>query len=1052
MTGSSRDWSRLDGAERRAVAARIWTSWRTHGRRVGVILGFPGVGKTDHLAAALLQAAHEMGAPTALVELPQGPFADQRGVLVGALIEAFRASGAAALAEKLERTADVTAAFDVALREGALVVLDDVQHFFDPDTGALPDWLDKLFSRLAGHRSNAGFLLALSNRLIDADWLEHAEFGRLEAPWDEPDAATSILDGAMGSAASADRLGARRGEVIRRLGANPRALTLLGQLLDRYSLDDLLGAAPDPDAPLERDPELVQRLELRILNKAKAGLPEPATRLMRSLSVLRAPASAELVRELAADPVNWRAPRQALRDRHLLRIWRDRDHLHPLVREVELPRLRAEEDAWRDAHARAGRWYARALKGVGDAARLLNGPLAERLDAARHHLAAAGEAGELAELAREVGAALEMRFGGSAPRPATASERDARIELLSAFLAEPGPSGAEFHLATLLQERGLAGDLEQALVHAERATAGMNLADPWVLWIKLTREVKGLEAAVEVGRRAVRAVDAGKNLYTCYQQVGACLDHLGCTAEAVDALWEGFRTARGKNRVRLLEEALSFAAAAAEEAVLSDLVERIRKQPGVEPKLALGESLVHERRGEWAEAAAIAARGRVGQPAYIHLALHEAIGWLGAGRPEAAQAALDRGPIVWRHFPRDGATWLAALIALQAGRTGDAADLFSTYISEPAPTDPVALRAALLREWDERVATVGEPNPALAFPILPPAVTGLSYAAIRPQHGSPVLPDRVKTPTVAPPTASPGAPMASPPMIPPRLVKAQQERRLVPFVGAGLSLASDVAGNFPSWRAVPGRLLDECDDYSVWQDDAERAARRAVLIETTPAGDRPRPMSLDDLLAGLDEVKRKLGRHYPAAITSVFRPSAAARGAAHRAIMDLGATAVLTSNYDELLEMAEGPPTRTPYTWKQSADALADLKQGRKVLFKVHGTATDASSIVLTAGEYRTAHEDPAYRHVLEHLVASRSFLFVGFGLDDPYDLDVTLRDNATLLAQAAELHFALLKRSADPQDDVDLQARLRSSYNVATIFYDDHDQVVPFLEALAKV
>ena len=55
-------------------------------------------------------------------------------------------------------------------------------------------------------------------------------------------------------------------------------------------------------------------------------------------------------------------------------------------------------------------------------------------------------------------------------------------------------------------------------------------------------------------------------------------------------------------------------------------------------------------------------------------------------------------------------------------------------------TTEAGIRASLLREWDHRVATVGEPNPALNFPILPPSVTGLEANIIRPQYGPPVLP------------------------------------------------------------------------------------------------------------------------------------------------------------------------------------------------------------------------------------------------------------------------------------------------------------------------
>jgi hypothetical protein len=46
------DWTRLEGADRQRVAGDLWQAWRSRRRRVGVVVGFPGVGKSEHLAAA----------------------------------------------------------------------------------------------------------------------------------------------------------------------------------------------------------------------------------------------------------------------------------------------------------------------------------------------------------------------------------------------------------------------------------------------------------------------------------------------------------------------------------------------------------------------------------------------------------------------------------------------------------------------------------------------------------------------------------------------------------------------------------------------------------------------------------------------------------------------------------------------------------------------------------------------------------------------------------------------------------------------------------------
>ncbi len=126
-------------------------------------------------------------------------------------------------------------------------------------------------------------------------------------------------------------------------------------------------------------------------------------------------------------------------------------------------------------------------------------------------------------------------------------------------------------------------------------------------------------------------------------------------------------------------------------------------------------------------------------PTYFPLAQQEALCWLGAGAPRNAQDALDRFPISQRYPPRGAKVWLAAFVALHQGNLLGASKFLSSYLDANAPTTGAGIRASLLREWDHRVATFGEVNPAMMWPILPPSVTGLEVNVLRPQYGPPVL-------------------------------------------------------------------------------------------------------------------------------------------------------------------------------------------------------------------------------------------------------------------------------------------------------------------------
>lgn len=236
---------------------------------------------------------------------------------------------------------------------------------------------------------------------------------------------------------------------------------------------------------------------------------------------------------------------------------------------------------------------------------------------------------------------------------------------------------------------------------------------------------------------------------------------------------------------------------------------------------------------------------------------------------------------------------------------------------------------------------------------------------------------------------------------------------------------------------LPERLLERCEHYDSLLE-SELAHSRKLQEDRRSARTY---VPLDQMLAEIEVFKVALGRDYSSAIRDIFRPDDAACGEVHRALVGLETLAILTSNYDELIELAEGPPTRQRVNWKRADQALAELKAKKKVLFKVHGCATEPDTVVMTASEYVAAHGSSTYQAVLSFLLQAHSFLFLGFGMNDPQDLDAVLRGNATAFRDAASRHYALLK---DPPGDT--VERLRREYNVQVISYVDHAQVLPFL------
>ncbi|WP_198420173.1 glycosyltransferase family 4 protein [Geomonas ferrireducens] len=677
-----------------------------------------------------------MGIPAIVIDVPLDP-TDFDQELLSLLIGELQYIGNAELVAAVERQPSFGAAVGLLLGSGVLIAVDEFQRLLDPVTGRPVAPFDTNFDRVARRGGVRGCLWLISNRELDPGWTEPFHTAHLEAPQEFEDQQRIVLQAIEAPDAEEKFPAERRIEVVRRLGANPRVLRLLGHLLRRFSLEELLGPPSDvPEAPIEH--HLLDGIERNLLVKASEGLSSDAAELLQSLSVLREPAQLELVQAIGVNLGDVRRPLGELRDRYLLRGHANRYQLHPVIKEVEIHLLRGNAEAWRGVHRRVGLWYAQPLRTV-DRTPLGDAEVARRLAGARHHLAAAEATADLREVMRGVSGYIQKRFGWNARKPASDTERDAQISLLELYLEQPGPAGVEFALAKLLKARNAPGDYENALPHARFATEGQDHSHPWVLWGQLVREVEGLDCAIAALREAKLRVHPDKALFSIYQLLGACLDHRGEVEDAIETLLEGAELIKGGNEIRLVAEALSIAAAWPR----TDQLQRVRDwasaKSGFDPVVALAEVLLLEHQGEWLLAAEEAERVRSRFPKYLHLAIHETLGWLGAEKPGKAQTVLASLTDI-RQKVRAGINWLVSLVALQNGMFRDASTALSVYLGADAPTVEAGIRASLFREWDHRVSTVGEANPALMAPILPPAVTGLDANVYRPQYSPPVLP------------------------------------------------------------------------------------------------------------------------------------------------------------------------------------------------------------------------------------------------------------------------------------------------------------------------
>lgn len=159
------------------------------------------------------------------------------------------------------------------------------------------------------------------------------------------------------------------------------------------------------------------------------------------------------------------------------------------------------------------------------------------------------------------------------------------------------------------------------------------------------------------------------------------------------------------------------------------------------------------------------------------------------------------------------------------------------------------------------------------------------------------------------------------------LRELRQAGRLIPFVGAGLSMRFGL----PSWTALMGLIADELG----WERDvfleSGNPMQLAQYYVSVHGGDIGPLRSLMDRAFVVPDEKLRASR-------------------AHRALAELNAPFIYTTNYDDAIERAFRLHQK-PCSVISNLDDIADAGGGTEVV-KFHGTFSDDQSLVLTESSY----------------------------------------------------------------------------------------------------
>jgi hypothetical protein len=268
--------------------------------------------------------------------------------------------------------------------------------------------------------------------------------------------------------------------------------------------------------------------------------------------------------------------------------------------------------------------------------------------------------------------------------------------------------------------------------------------------------------------------------------------------------------------------------------------------------------------------------------------------------------------------------------------------------------------------------------------------------------------------------------------IPAPLIEAVKERKCILFVGSGLS----VAAGYPTWKSLVDKLMSAAAKAHPSRDLGLKAYAKN-----------------GDLLTLAEYARSKLGKHeYVTLLNDIFDKPLPPQNV-HKLIARTDYRAVITTNYDRLIEAAFAServlPPRT-FT-SDSIPAMATAFWTPSVfVFKLHGDTTSPESIILTAQDYdRSILRSPHLRSFLQSVFINYTVFFAGYSLSDP-DFQVLLKELTAIFRGYTPQHYALIP---NPQEFT--TEYLQKSMNIQAMVYDPkegHAAVEKVLSELQKV
>lgn len=200
-------------------------------------------------------------------------------------------------------------------------------------------------------------------------------------------------------------------------------------------------------------------------------------------------------------------------------------------------------------------------------------------------------------------------------------------------------------------------------------------------------------------------------------------------------------------------------------------------------------------------------------------------------------------------------------------------------------------------------------------------------------------------------------------LIPKSLIDKINNKQVVVFVGAGLSMNAGI----PNWKNLLIEILDELKD----KESKNEKYKSALIDEIMTPLEVLKKIEIHEkfVFEALEKIIRKFDN---AEIPNVYN------------LLGQISTKIITTNYDCLLENIYSDFEKVNY---HNDFKVSKLSEYVKYIFKIHGDIHEPDKCILFPYQYEELYlkNEKSSVFELKKILSDKSFLFIGFGLSDPY-------------------------------------------------------------------